>query len=305
MTVLAALARSVVRAIREASHAVQGAAREAFSRAQGSEAAPPPTDLTDGEAAARSKLAAELAHHFALVSSAFALVADVLSARGSEAFAPTQAFKVCTALLSKLSTDLRGVVLLAERGYPTQAVTVVSSLYETAFAVAYIGSDERLAQEWIDRSLSDPTQSFRSPWVLTVDGLRNLGVGDPESAAEAHYRTYSQLCMAKHAHPGFLLHHAIQKVGEDVFTVNGPNTSDMAVRAVAFALEGAVGLTYIALASFIDNHVPGKTRALLRAKATQMGAARAELREASTRRWPGGDPYPGQWRRAKGSRPPS
>src|SRR5713101_10015034 len=92
--------------------------------------------LADGEAEARSELTAELPKHFALVSTAFKLVADILSVRGSEAFAPTLAGKVCAALLSKLSTDLRGVALLAERGYPTQAVTVVSSLYETAFAVA-------------------------------------------------------------------------------------------------------------------------------------------------------------------------
>ena len=257
-----------------------------------------PDDLTDGEAQARSKLIAELEQHFALVSTAFALVAEVLSARDGEAFAPTQAFKVCTALLSKLSTDLRGVVLLAERGYPTQAVTVVSSLYETAFAVAYIGSDERLAQEWIERALKDPTHSFRSPWILTVDGLENLGVDAPESAAETHYRTYSQLCMAKHAHPGFLLHYTIEKVGEDVFTVNGPNTSDVAVRAIAFALEGAVNLAYIALASFIHNHVPANARGLLQAKANEMGSVRAGLQAASASRWLGGDPYPGQWRQA-------
>jgi hypothetical protein len=261
------------------------------------------SSIVDGEAQARTELAAELLKHFALVSFAFEVVADVLNARGDEPFAPTQSFKVCTALLSKLSTDLRGTALLAERGYPTQAVTVVSSLYETAFTVAYIGSDETLAQEWIDRAMKDPTRLFRPAWDLTVGGLGNLSVDDPQSAAEGHYRTYSQLCMAKHAHPGFLLHYTIETVGEDVFTVNGPNTTDAAIRATAFALEGAAGYTYVALASFIDNHVPANARYALKARATQMGNIRMQLREASAARWPGGDPYPGQWRQTKGKRP--
>jgi hypothetical protein len=263
-----------------------------------------PIDLAAGEAQARSKFAAELSNHLGLMSNAFGLVAEVLGAQSGEPFAPTQAFKVCTALLSKVSTDLRAVMLLAERGYPTQAITVVSSLYESAFTVAFIGPDEGLAQEWVDRAMKDPTRLFRPAWDLTVGGLRNLGLDDPESGAEAHYRTYSQLCMAKHAHPGFLLHHSIQTVGRDVFTVNGPNTSDAAVRATAFTLEGAIGLTYIALASFIDNHVPEKARGLLKTKTNQMGSVRAKLREASARRWPGADPYPGEWRQAKHKQPP-
>ena len=261
---------------------------------------PAQTDIVTGEAEARATLVAGLPKYFALVSAAFELTAAVLSARESEPFEPTQAFKVCTALLAKLSTDLRGVVLLAERGYPTQAVTVVSSLYETAFTVAYVGADEGLAQEWIDRAMRDPMRFFRPAWDLTIGGLRALGVDDPESGAVDYYRAYSQLCMAKHAHPGFFMHHTVQLIAEDLFTVNGPSTSDAAVRAIAFALEGAVGLAYIALASFIDHHVPEIARAPLKARATQMGRARVELRAASAARWPGGDPYVGQWRQAKG-----
>lgn len=109
--------------------------------------------------------------------------------------------------------------------------------------------------------------------------------------------------MAKHAHPGFLLHHAFHRVGEELFIVNGPNTSDAALRAATFALEQAAGLAYIALARFIDNHAPENERASLHAKVNEMGRVRAELRASSILRWPGGDPFPGQWRRVKGKTP--
>src|SRR5262249_57346424 len=102
---------------------------------------PSPSDIAEGESQARSKLAAELPRQFALMNVAFELVAETLNVIGD---VPTQAVKVCTALLSKLSTDLRGIVLVAERGYPTQAVTLASSLYETVFTIAYVGSDETL-----------------------------------------------------------------------------------------------------------------------------------------------------------------
>jgi hypothetical protein len=261
---------------------------------------PSPSDIAEGESQARSKLAAELPRQFALMNVAFELVAETLNVIGD---VPTQAVKVCTALLSKLSTDLRVIVLVAERGYPTQAVTLASSLYETAFTIAYVGSDETLAQEWIDRAEKDPTRLFRPAWDLTVGAFRNLGVDDPESTAESYYLMYSQLCMGKHAHPGYILHHSIETVGDDVVIMNGPNTTDAAIRAIDFSLEGSAGLTYVALASFIGNHVPEEARDALKVKAEQMGRIRLELHGESRRRWGSTDPYPGQWR--KDRRPPS
>jgi hypothetical protein len=202
-------------------------------------------------------------------------------------------------LLGKLCTDLRGAVLTAEPGYPTQAVTIVSSLYETAFTVAYIGADERLAQEWADQAQGDPTRSFRSPWTLTYEGLKSLAAKDLEKAVEGHYQTYSQLCMAKHAHPGFLIHHSWERTDQMIIVNNGSNTNDAAIRAIAYALEAAVGLVVIAAVSFIRNHVPESKREALEHRAVELGKSRAELRAESALRWPGGDPYPGTWRRAR------
>ena len=53
---------------------------------------------------------------------------------------------------------LRCAALLAHRGYVVQACRLVASMYEVAFTLAFIGSDDGLAQEWVDHD--HPTRSF-------------------------------------------------------------------------------------------------------------------------------------------------
>lgn len=93
-------------------------------------------------------LAPVLHDHAVLTERAFNLIGNAMS-RLPEFHLPevSQSRKLVTALLLRLSNDLRAAALLALRGYPLQATALVASMFEVAYCVAYIGSDDSRAQE--------------------------------------------------------------------------------------------------------------------------------------------------------------
>jgi len=48
--------------------------------------------------------------------------------------------------------------------------------------------------------------------------------------------------------------------GKNIVLLNGPDLSEAAIRVAWFALEHGAGLAFIALASFISNHVPDERK---------------------------------------------
>jgi hypothetical protein len=131
--------------------------------------------LGEAEHAAMKTLAGELTQHATATEQAFNVVGDLM------ALIPEQrvldfpaARRVAVALILRLSDDLRCAALLALRGYPIQALTLVASMYEVAFCLAFIGSDNTLAEEWVEHD--DPTRPFRPVKTLTVEVFRRQGV---------------------------------------------------------------------------------------------------------------------------------
>lgn len=158
--------------------------------------------LSVAENEAINTLGVELKDHLELTEIAFNLIGRVQTAvPPTRLDQVTQARKVCVTLLIRLSNDLRCSALLAVRGYAVQAVSTVASMYEVTFTLAAIGSDEVLAQKWIDHD--DPTKPFMPIKNLTTLAVTKLGIPDPATAAKKQYLTYRQLCMAKHANPLF------------------------------------------------------------------------------------------------------
>ncbi len=250
--------------------------------------------LEAAERQALSILVAELTGHLALTEKAFNLVGVAVSNLPEVPLRDvSQSRKVATALLVRLSNDLRSAALLAPRGYALQAATLVASIYETAYTIAAIGSDDSLADEWINHD--DPTKTFRKTPDLTRAGLEKLGVPSVETQAATEYRVYWQLCLAKHVNPVLQTQHGFRFEGGNVVAMNGPDFSEPAVRTAWFALEHAASLTFIALASFITNHVPPEKKAALMKQAEAIGADRKLLEASAKARWGTEDPEAGKW----------
>ena len=205
-----------------------------------------------------------------------------------------QAQKVATSLLIRISDDLRSASLLALRGYPTQAASLVSSIYEAALTVIYVGKNEDIAQEWIDHE--DPTSLFMPIKKLTQKALVSLGLDNLESRTPELYKTYSQLCMAKHANPLYQMQRGLQRSDGGVQAVNGPDISNDGVRSAWFALEHGARLCLMAGASFIENFVPKDQRDRLQKHLADIGVGCNDLSSKAAERFGSSDPFPGKWK---------
>ena len=250
--------------------------------------------LGQAEVQAMDTLDAQFRDHALLTEGAFNLIGEVLGRTPETSLREvSQSRKVLTALLARLSNDLRSAALLSLRGYPIQAAALVASMYEVAYTIAYIGSDDSLAQEWIDHD--DPTRLFHQVKDLTKKVLAKLGVPDVERQTDRQYRVYRQLCMAKHVNPLFQMQHAYQLRDGHVVSMNGPDTSESAIRAAWFALEHATRLGFLAVASYVESHISIDQRGDLKNKIETIGARSQELARKAAQRFGTEDPFPGKW----------
>jgi transcriptional regulator with XRE-family HTH domain len=249
----------------------------------------------DVEREAMQRLENELSRHAELTRLIFNAI---YSALGRLPTIPVsempQAKKVVTALLIRLANDLRSAALLALRGYPLQSAALVSSIYETTYTIAYIGSDEGRAQQWIDHD--DPTQPFKNIRALTKETILRLGLPKPEDFIAKQYLIYRQLCMAKHANPLLQQHHGIRREGTYWIASIGPDVTEDAVRVAWFALEHASGLGLMALKSFAIEHLALKADDELRNELEALDRCWQDLHDAAVTRWGTNDPFPGKWK---------
>ena len=130
---------------------------------------------------------------------------------------------------------------------------------------------------------------------MTEEVLRKLGVQDANEQIGAQYRVYRQLCMAKHTNPLFQRQHGYQLQRGRIVAVNGPDTTESAIRAAWFALEQAARLTFLAVAAYVDSHIPLHSRGDLRSKIDAIGAGSNKLATKAARRFGTEDPFPGKW----------
>ena len=82
----------------------------------------------------------------------------------------------------------------------------------------------------------------------------------------------------------------------EIAIYNGPDTSDTSIRAAGFALETAAHLTYLAISSFVKNHLPVDRQQPVVQRANELGEEKRKLAKTSIERWGTEDPFPGQWK---------
>ena len=253
-------------------------------------------NLEAAEKAALGVLGQQLAGHLGVAGGTFNLV-NVILGRAPEVpvrqVSPARA--VATALLLRLAGDLRCVAFLAPRGYPLQAVTLVASMYEAAYTMGAIGTDNDTAQRWLDHDY--PTRPFFSNiQSLTLDVLNKMGHANPEEQVRLEYQVYRQLCMGKHANPLLQQQHGFLRLENALAAVVGPTTGEEAERAGSFALEHGTRFAQMGADSFLRHHVPADRRGNLPETLVGLGRQRLHLHEQAMARGWDKDPTPGRWR---------
>lgn len=206
---------------------------------------------------------------------------------------PRAADRVGRRLLLRVANDLRAASRLACLGYTEQAAALIAGLYEVAFTVVHVGKDVQKAMTWIEHA--DPV---RGPWSakrLTESVAARVDPKTAEKTAEKVYRRYTQLCMAKHAHPIVQMQHLKRVAPGMLEASHGPDTSERAQRTASFALLHGVGLALVAQGMFVLDHIPRERREELLKMRGFLDGKRAQLNEGAAARWPGRDPFPGKW----------
>ncbi len=166
-------------------------------------------------------------------------------------------------------------------------------MFEVAHCIAYIGSNEQRATEWVNHD--DPTKAFRNVKSLTHYVAKDLGVKEPEAASAAQYRVYRQLCLAKHSNPLLQKDHGHYINDEAVVAMNGPDASDGSVRIARFVLEHSTRFTILAIASFIDHYVSAEKRRALVQRVQEMQREVKDLAQVAFAEYGSEDPFPGEW----------
>jgi hypothetical protein len=252
-------------------------------------------DFQDRRLEAVRRLGPELQEHLRAVSAASATARRMLEAIPKDLMRTVPpSLAIAIKLLMRLFDDVECVAILAMQGYPVQSLELVAAMHEVAYTVAFVGNDETRARTWLEHD--DPTQAFRSAYDLTLGGLTNLGVPDPQALAAQEYRNYRQLCWAKHANPILETRWGVGERPGAIVLSNGPDWSEPAVRAAWFGLEAAVGYIFVATTSLGRFHLVGKIPDDIADQVQSIGMARERLNAAAKARWPQQtDPFLGRW----------
>jgi hypothetical protein len=244
---------------------------------------------------AERDLEPQLKDHLQAGSDVYNFIGLVLSAAPDACLADVpQARKVTTCLLVRIANDLRCIGLLSVRCYAEQACALAASVYEAAFAIMAIGDDEALAEEWINHP--DPNHPFKSIRDLTLLGMKNVGIPEPERQAKRWYLTYSQLCMAKHLNPLLQATRGFRVEASRILVVTGPDTSEESIRLTWFVLEHSAGFALTAAGFFGQKYANASRQKELATASRELHETVGKLRATAVARGWDGNPFPDHWK---------
>jgi hypothetical protein len=257
--------------------------------------------LGDSEREAHTTLMPQLKEHISATERSFNFIATVLNiAAGPPRERIQPALKASSMLMAQMLNHLRCSMLLSLRGYPAQVCVLTASIYEAAFAVMAIGSDDRVARKWLEHD--DPNRSYEEIRKITKAGLANViplsqssRKIDLERQTEVNYVVYRQLCWPKHLNPMFVQRYSRRDSGRGAL-FNGPDASDEGLKLASFALVNGAAFASSAGAVYLSAYVPQEQRTGLIRDWNQLNRDLSSLRDRSIKRWGTKNPFPKKWR---------
>jgi hypothetical protein len=243
--------------------------------------------LTEAEDEAINFYNTELGDHLNVSQHAYNIICSTIDSIPATPYDEMPlSMRIGISLLIRISNDLRCSSLLAVKGYPNQAATLVTSIYEAAITLGYISVDEERAKQWVVHD--DPTVSINVK-RYTKDALKTLGIpeNDIETHTKLHYTNYRQLCMVKHMNPLF------QK--QQPFETNGPDIKENSIRTAWFSLEKSIEYSIFALTCF-SKHIPDELQQdFLVTEFKTLIESYSDLHTSALERWGTKNPYPDKW----------
>jgi hypothetical protein len=162
----------------------------------------------------------------------------------------TEPQRLAVMVCARLNNQLRSAMLLTERGYALEAFSVVASMAELAYTLGYIGANAEEASKWAK------FESESKPFVGVWKALRAtvLHTGGTVASAQAEYRHYQYLCMAKHGNPKVFRSFGFSKSSGGVAVYHGPYASREVLYLSRVALWYACHYMWLGLMVYRDFH---------------------------------------------------
>lgn len=196
-------------------------------------------------------------------------------------------FLVSNSLLIKCINDLRALWQLGSKGYPIQAATIASSLYETSFTIGAIADDDDRADNWIEHSklTKVPLDTKVSVTMTLKKQLEDVEPAVLESLVEEEYKKYRNLCMAKHGNPIIQKRHGITFQNGDFIGEPGPEKTDEALKLICFAIETSISSVMTGVVTYINDHLANYDTSKLVRKYNRTKEAYSIMVDNSLKKW--------------------
>jgi hypothetical protein len=166
----------------------------------------------------------------------------------------TPAQGIAQMICGRLQNDMRSAVLLTQRGYVLQALSLAAGMLEMGFALGWMAAHEERATEW-HKWNSERSVPTKNVWEAIKETFANGG--QPDANVKSEFDHYTQLCKAKHGNPIIFRTFGIKLTDDDQLIVyHGPYLSDSIVRAARLAMWYTVRYMLLGLTCYNDFHVP-------------------------------------------------
>ncbi len=189
-------------------------------------------------------------------------------------------------LIARIANGLRAVLINSRYGYGAEACSLVASLHEFSYELAFFCQDSKEAEKWIQKS-EHLTAGFGSvrPAIRAV--LKNMGVKDVAKHEQLEYEMHQKLCALKHGNPNAMTFHSPAEWAKYGTSRFGPDASEFGQQSICFAIQMAGQSVALALREVVVHLVEAEKQGDLLHLLDEANAMRNRLVVECGKRWSG------------------
>lgn len=204
---------------------------------------------------------------------------------GKDIFEFDDSLKAQMIILMRITDFIRGIKLLAIKGYPEQAGSLAASIFELTHTSVHFSYTPQAAKQWLaSNSIKDEMPkaigicNYRK---LVEENCNNLNLN---SQINGKYEVYKQLCWMKHSLPKM---QGVIAKPDGIYFQYGPYSDERSINHIWFAIEHAGELTEFALSKLINFTIFSS----LGEKLNFLSEKRAVLHKKAIERFGKNDPF--------------
>jgi len=207
-------------------------------------------DFKRQETFARQKMRAPMASSVRLTNELLRLGVRIVQSKDEHYTASSRA---AFFLASRMLNEVRCCELLAQTGYPIQALALAASAFELAYRATYLRNDDTRAKTWATHA--DLRYSYPKSLLEAVQDYTKASGGTAAQGETVYRNRYQPLAAAKHGNPKALAQFGLVRDGEVLRIFLGPVVESATIKACKIALVESNRLLITVLADLVKYHL--------------------------------------------------